>query len=249
MKKHNFTAIGAAVALSFSSAVLAGDYWFEGGLSYIDFDGEVDLFGADATFYFEQVNTRLGPLGEASFLSRASNIGLYYDTDKDRDFDEIGGALELYIDDFYLSGGASRFSNGFDIDTYSVSAGWMVLENTRVTVGYDRVDDDRAPRKADIFTLAVKHYQPLAGETGLNLEGALGAARRGSNDVAYAFRADYYVNREFSFGGHIAGIKSDYDIGAQARWFFLPRFSGELAYTRDTEFKTNTWGVRLAARF
>ena len=61
--------------------------------------------------------------------------------------------------------------------------------------------------------------------------------------------SDRVAQREFSFGGHIAGIKSDYDIGAQARWFFLPRVSAELAYTRDTEFKTDTWTARLAARF
>ena len=78
------TAIAAAVGLTLSVGAQADYRWQldgQAGRTNIDVgrdDGDVDQFGIGGRFYFDDVDTGNGPLGEAAFLDHASYVGAGY---------------------------------------------------------------------------------------------------------------------------------------------------------------------------
>ena len=246
MNKKPHMLIGAA-ALGISSLAMATDYSFELGGSWFDLEYG-SAWGTDFTWHFDPVRSGRGPLEQAGFLNRSSNLRLDYLRDTDGDFHAVAGTLELYLEGFYVGAGASRFSNGFDIDSYSLRGGWMTGPNTRVTGNWDRIE---APfgSDIDIFSVGVKHVQLLGGGTAFHIDTELGAATNGDTEVAYALRADYYPMPEFGFGLRTFGIGSDNDYGFGARYFFTPQISGEFEWLRHDATSDDTVQFRLGARF
>ncbi len=239
------SAIGAACALAAASTAWAENYQTEIGGQFLDLDG-TRLWGGDATLFLKQVDTRQGPLAEAAFTDRASNIGVAYLRERSGDFDLAAVTGEFYVGNAYFAARYGRLSNGFKLNEYGVRGGLMVARNTRVTAGYDRVE---APfgSDLDIWSVGAKHLMNLAGDTALNLEGEIGVARNGGSDLYYSVQADYYLSRSLSLGARYSGVESDDEWGLGARLFFTPRISGGVEYTRANS--DNIYGLRLAARF
>jgi hypothetical protein len=246
MKNMSRLFVGVAV-LGASAASLSSEFNFEAGGSWFDLE-QGSAWGADVTWHFDPVRPGKGPLDQAGFLNRSSNIRLDYLRDTSGDFDAIGGMLELYLEGFFASFGMSRFSNGFDIDSYSLRGGWMTAPNTRVSGNWDRIETPFG-NDIDIFTVGVKHVQLLAGGTAFHVDGEIGAATNGSTEFAYALRADYYPMPELGFGLRTAGIGSDNDYGFGARYFFTPQISGEFEWLRHDATSDDTVQFRLGARF
>jgi hypothetical protein len=239
--------LAGAVALGMSSMAMGADYNFELGGSWFDLE-QGSAWGADFTWHFDPVRPGRGPLDQAGFLNRSSNLQIDYLRDSDGNFDAIGGMVELYLEGFFAGFGASRFSNGFDIDGYSLRGGWMTAPNTRITGNWDRIDPSFGS-SVDIFTVGVKHVQLLGGGNAFHVDAELGAATNGSTEVAYALRADYYPMPELGFGLRTSGIGSDNDYGFGARYFFTPQISGEFEWLRNDETSDDTIQFRLGARF
>lgn len=237
--------LAGAIGIALSAGAMASDYNAEIGIQYVDFDVS-HAWGADATIYFQPVSTGRGPLAEAPFINRAGNVNFAYLREKDGEFDVPAVGGEFYFGDYYLAANYTRFSNGFKLNDYGVRGGMMVAENTRITLGYNRVE---APFGADldIFTAGLKHVLLLDGGTALNIEGEAGVARNGGSEFVYALQADYYFNPSFSLGARVSGVGSDNEWGLGTRYFFTPRVSGGLEYTRSEG--DDIFGVRLAARF
>lgn len=237
--------LAGAIGLALSAGAAASDYNFELGGQYVDLD-VAEAWGADATIYFQPVRTGSGPLAEAAFLNRASNVSFSYLRERSGDFDVPAVGAEFYFGDFYLAANYTRFSNGFKLNDYGVRAGMMLAEHTRATVGYNRTE---LPFGIDLdtYTVGLKHVMMLDGSSALNLEGEVGLARNGSSEFAYSVQADYFFNRSFSLGARYSGIGSDDEWGVGTRYFFTPRFSGGLEYSRADG--SDIFGVRLAARF
>jgi hypothetical protein len=248
MQNHmnkKIVSLAGAIGLALSAGVAASDYSFELGGQYVDFDF-TEAWGADATVYFQPVQTGNGPLAEAPFLNRASNVSFAYLREKNGNFDVPAVGAEFYFGNYYLAANYTRFSNGFSINDYGIRGGLMVAESTRATIGYNRSE---LPFGIDLdtYTVGLKHLMLLDGNTALNLEGEVGVARNGSSEFAYAVQADYYLNPRFSLGGRYSGIGSDDEWGLGTRYFFTPRVSGGLEYTRADG--NDIYGLRLAARF
>ena len=82
----------------------------------IDDSGDLDTFAISGKYYLNGVNAKNGPLAEAAFLSKASNIGLgYANASTDDDFADLeidtGGVNgEFFIPNsqFYISGSLNR---------------------------------------------------------------------------------------------------------------------------------------------
>lgn len=237
--------LAGAISMALSAGAIASDYNFEIGGQYVDFDF-TEAWGADAAIYFAPVQPGTGPLAEAAFLDRASNVNFAYLREKNGDFELPAVGAEVYFGDYYLAANYSRFSNGFSLNEYGVRAGMMLGQSTRATVGYDRTE---LPFGIDLdsYTVGLKHVMMLAGNTALNLDGEVGVARNGSNDFIYNLQADYYFSPSFSLGARYSGIESDDEWGFGTRYFFTPRISGGLEYTRiDSD---DIFGLRVAARF
>ncbi|MGY6630370.1 MAG: putative porin [Wenzhouxiangella sp.] len=239
------TTLGGAMALALSAGAMASDFNVEIGGSYVDFDFTKG-YGADATVFFQPVSIQQGPFAEAPFINRASNLGAAYLRQKDGDFDVYTLGGEFYIDDLYIAANYSRFSNGFSLNDYGVRLGYMVADNTRVTVGYNRQE---LPFGFDIdrYTVGAKHLMLLTADTALSLEADIGIADADKNRFTYDLAADYYLTRSFSLGARYSGIGSDDQWGVGTRFFFTPRFSAGAEYTRDSG--DDIFALRLAARF
>lgn len=237
----------AIAAMALALPALAEDYRVEGGASWLDFE-DVDAWGADLTVYFKPVRPDAGaPLAEAGFLTRSSNLSVNFTRDGSGDFDRAEGGLEFYADDFYLTAGASRFDNGFDVDSYRLGAGMMLSKNTRLSANWERIEPATDPN-VDMFTIAAKHLMALENGRAINLEADIGAADDGDTHFAYRLQADYYPVPELGLGLRYSGIGSDDQYGLGSRYFFLPNLSGEVEWLRDDN-DDNRFQVRLGARF
>jgi hypothetical protein len=243
--KTKIVSLAGAIGLALSANAMASDYSVEIGGQYVDFDF-TEAWGADATIYFQPIQTGKGPLAEAAFLNRASNVSFAYLREKNGNFDVPAVGAEFYFGNYYLAANYTHFSNGFSINDYGIRGGLMVAENTRATLGYNRTE---LPFGIDLdtYTVGIKHLMLLDGNTALSLEGDVGMARNGSSEFAYALQADYYLSPGFSLGARYSGIGSDDEWGLGTRYFFTPRVSGGLEYTRADG--DDIYGLRLAARF
>jgi len=239
------TTLGGAIALAFSAGAMASDFNVEIGGQYVDFDFTKG-YGADVTVFFQPVSIQQGPFAEAPFINRASNLDVAYLREEDGNFDIYNVGGEFYVDDVYVAASYSRFSNGFSLDDYSMRLGYMLADNTRVTVGYDRQDMPFGSN-IDIYTVGFKQLTLLSADTALNLEADIGIADADKSRFAYNVSADYYLTRSFSLGARYSGVGSDDQWGVGTRFFFTPRFSAGAEYTRDSG--DDIFALRLAARF
>lgn len=239
------TTLGGALAIGLCAGAMASDFNVEVGGQYIDFDAS-SAYGADISVFFQPVSIEQGPFAEAGFLNRASNISAAYLREKDGDFNVYGIGGEFYFDDFYLAISYGRITNGSSLNNYGVRVGYMLAENTRAHIGFERTDLGFFG-DLDTYSIGVKHVVSLSADTAVNLEGAIGIADNGSNDFFYDFRADYYLSRSFGLGARFSGVESDNEWGLGARYFFTPRFSAGAEYSRASG--DDTIALRLAARF
>lgn len=237
----------AAAALTLSTVSAAADYQFELGGSLFDYRGDV-AYGADFSWHFEPVRRRSGPLDQLGFINRSSNIQIDYLRDGDDAFDVTSGTLELYLQGFYVSLGASRLSNGADVDSYSLRGGWMTGVNTRFTGGWDHIES-RGRSSVDILTVGIKHVQPLASQMAFHIDAEIGTIADDVSELAHSIRADYYPNPLFGLGLRSSGIGSDNSYGLGTRYFFSPRISGGFEWLHHDASATDTFQFRLAARF
>ncbi|QOC23633.1 putative porin [Wenzhouxiangella sp. AB-CW3] len=246
MKKISRLFVGAAV-LGVSSFSLATDFNFEAGGSWFDLE-QGSAWGGDFTWHFDPVRSGRGPYDQATFLNRSSNLQLDYLRESSGDFDAIGGMLELYLEGFFAGFGASRFSNGFDVDSYTLRGGWMTGPSTRVTGNWDRIEMPYGSN-IDILTMGIKHVQELGGGVAFHVDAEVGGASNGSTELAHALRADYYPMPHFGFGLRSSGIGSDRDYGFGTRYFFTPQISGEFEWLRNDDTSDDTIQIRVGARF
>lgn len=211
-------------------------------------------FAVDGTYYFNPVQTKTGPLNEAAFLNRASNINgaISYADNDDTEITTFGAGLEYFVPntDFYLSGNVAR--TNVDIDglgdgdatTYGAEIGYLPVPNLLIAVGltgYDNdVDDDVDP------TLRAKYVTQISGYD-VNLEAGTSF---GDTDY-YNVGGDLYLDRTFSIGlaysGSNADLIDDDVFTIRAKKFFTEQASVEGSVGFGDDY--NTFGIRGAYRF
>lgn len=145
-------AIATALLASFSTAN-AYQTEVNAGYEYTDVDSanHVDNIGVNGKYYLNDVVSK-GPLAEAAFLGKASNVGLGYSyANWDDSFVELGfqtvnieGEFFIPNTNFYLAGSVNH--SKLDVDTpfggdsaeatgYSVEAGYLPVDGLLVAVG------------------------------------------------------------------------------------------------------------------
>lgn len=247
MKKLNLAT--AVLASVFAMGANAYQAEVGGTVQYIDVDGGATGVAVDGTYYFAPVQTKNGPLNEAGFLNRASNVSAninYLDFDGG-DIKGIGAGVEYFVPntDFYLSGnlGFSDTDAG-DVTTYGAEVGYLPVANFLVAVGIAGVDADGGSNDTDA-TLRAKYVTNFGGYD-VNLEGGLLFA----DDTAYTLGGDVYLDKTFSVGLGYADSGIDGDDGVfsiRAKKFFTEQVSVE--GTIDLVDDANAFGVRAAYRF
>ncbi len=242
MKKLSLTT--AVLASVFTMGANAYQAEVGGTLAYIDADGGVLGVAADGTYYFAPVQTKNGPLNEAGFLNRASNVKAaisYDDASKDTAF---GAGVEYFVPntDFYL--GAKLGTDGDNTTTYDAEVGYLPVSNFLIAVGIAGTDVDGGSNDTDP-SLRAKYVTNFGGYD-VNLEGGLTFA----DDTAYALGGDVYLDKTFSVGLGYSDSGIDGEDGVfsiRAKKFFTEQISVE--GTIDLVDDANTFGVRAAYRF
>ncbi len=193
-----------AFAASFSTFSFAEDYQFdvEGVLTKNDLDSlntDGTILSAGIRYHFKAVNTSHGPLAEAGYLSKSSNISISKTNDISDDLvvDSTSLSAEIYIPNsiFYLRVGyqTQELPNGVDLDdsTTIYYFGLTPVEGLLVTTKY--IDD------LDYETnLDAKYYMPLFADNSLVFRAGF-VDVDGDGHSAYA-GADYYFNQRTGIG-------------------------------------------------
>jgi hypothetical protein len=251
------------IPLILSSAVAAGaavasDYQAEADVSW----GQSHAWGGGLNYYLDPVSTDEGPLAEAAFINRATRLGLGAGYNTDTSAKSFGGSFDHYIGDLYLSGSASRTSLSTDAsdsrgEHYSFRAGWMVMENTRLSAGWahNRASTTvnlpghslRSSLSSDSINLDVKHLVMMGNDTALSLNAGV-TSDTDFDHTAYGAGFDYYPTRRLSFGagvGH-SSLSTNYDL--RTRYFITPNVSAEATWFHP-EHGDSRVSLGLTARF
>lgn len=154
--------LGLATALLLAmTGAQAYQFEVQGQSEYIDTTvNDKNFTGAvQGTFYFQNVDAAKGPLAEAAFLNRASNISLAYNygeyddaTGTDLVSHTYGAKAEAYIPTAWVPAYASAayshtltdYKNGLNDDNgdrYALELGAVLAPNFLVAVGYANIAD------------------------------------------------------------------------------------------------------------
>ena len=251
------------VPVLLSSAIAAGT------ASASDYQGEAEIgwteshqWGGAFRYYLDPVSTDRGPLAEAAFLNRARGLELGVGYNTETSADTISGAFDYYSGDLYLSGGVSRTSASDDVfdssgESYSARAGWMVMQNTRVSAGWtharNRATVDlpghslRVSDSTDLIDVSVKHLMMLDGDSAINVTGGL-VFNTDTDSTAFGTGLDYYPTRNLSIGTAVSHGNSSTDLEFNTQYFFTPNVSARAAW-RNPEFGDSRFSLGLMGRF
>lgn len=211
-------------------------------------------FAVDGTYYFNPVQSKTGPLNEAAFLNRASNVNgaISYSDNDDTEITTFGAGLEYYVpnSDFYVSGNVARTNVDIaglgdgDATTYNAELGYLPVPNLLIAVGLAGYDDDVSD---DVDpTLRAKYVTQLGGYD-VNLEAATSF---GDVDY-YNLGGDLYLDRTFSVGlaysASTDDLVDDDVFTLRAKKFFTEQASLEGSVGFGDNY--NTFGVRGGYRF
>lgn len=184
-----------------ASMTAANAYQSEVNASYentdIDELGDVDTFTLGSTYYFNPVGKTTGPLAEAAFLNRASNIGLSYANANGQEdvtgfnseitFNVLGIAAEYYIPDtqFYVSGAVNRTKYEFEVPGlgstddsgtgYAAEVGFLPMTGWIAAIGVTDMEESVNPLQV----------------SKLGFVSTLGSAFAAGEDTAVTLRTKY----------------------------------------------------------
>ena len=214
----NNKVLGFAVAMSLSSSALAGSYQAQlsGGLGLVNVDGadNATILGVAGEAYFAPVDTSGKPLGEAAFLTRASNVdaSLAFINSDDYDVSRSNIGVEVYIPNsiVYLGADYTRVdSDAADYSSWSITGGVTPIKGLLVTTTY--VEDSGYD-----LNVAAKYVVPLSGDQAVSFFGSF--VDDDSNTIAAGF--DFYFNRNFNLGLELVDSGSDTSYTFSGDYFF-----------------------------
>lgn len=269
MKKLNLAT--AVLASVFAMGANAYQAEVGGSLIFTDPDEGKSATGVavDGTYYLAPVQTKNGPLNEAGFLNRASNVkaAIAYNTAQgtntiyshnsaargDNKSYSVGGEYFVPNTDFYVSAdlGYLDTKNGTAGDTvsYAAEVGYFAVPNFLLAVGFAGEDVRKGDSDTDP-TLRAKYVTNLGGYD-VNLEAGARFGDKDKQGNQYGFGGDVYLDKTFSVGLAYSDSNAknkDLDVFTiRAKKFFTEQISVEA----DMNFgdANDTYGVRAAYRF
>lgn len=252
---------------SVANYTLAENYQFEAAIGVSD--GEADTGGSDVdiegenvglVLHFSEVDTSKGPLAESSFLDRASSVSIGYSTSEVGNVDtdilatsfrlvskEYGATAEFFVLDGEVDNAVDA-----DADSFGLSIGYYITENTELSVSHMEFEVDDSG-DTDSSLLQIKHVS--TGNTAFSIEAAIGIVEADtSNDTVYSLGGTIYLTSRLGIGANYSLVDSPEDIeqyGAYVEWFVNPAIAIALSYdeTETDSDLSNSDAVSLNARF
>lgn len=230
-----------------------------GSYSSGDVDGQssdVDVYGVTQQVYFSEVDTSVGPLATAAFVSRASSYSLSYLEEHDIDADEAYAAVDWRDKETGLTLGLTYKFRDIDSDASSfdyveISVGKYIGETTEVSVqaSYEENKLDNNLH-AEVYTLSISHVGVGAADAGFALDGSISVADSvtDSEQFGFAVAATLYPTRKLGLGTGFDISLADIDddrVFAFAEWFFKPDVKGKATYYISDQDNIDITGLSL----
>jgi hypothetical protein len=262
MKKLVLTVIISALSLN---AAYAYQVELNGDVGYAQTSanaGDINSssLGGNATYYFNNVTSNSGPLAEAGFINRASNVRAGYGYAQTTDTNpeirvhafSLGGELYVPNSNFYATANVNRpkiegvASNS---GVYNVEVGILPINNLLLTAGV-----------ASTFNLSNNQADPIIhakyltkiGVNDVNIEGG---ARFGDHNNSYNLKGDFYLDRTLSIGATYDLNTEDnfddaYTVGINARKFIAENISVQGGVSAGNDHNGDgTFGVNVGGTY
>ena len=206
-------------------------------------DTETDQFGIGGSWYFQPVDTTLGPRSEAAFLDHASDITVGYqysevdDNGIDIDGDQYGISGRYVMDaGFIFEGEFARYEPvEAEVDTFRLSVGYYLTDTTSLIIDYRDADADDGG-DTDGWNARVEHFWGFSNNGGLKLEGNYGFINVDSADDIdlWGLGATWYITQDLGIGASYDnkdfGQLETEDYSLFAEWFVTRNIAVNLAW-------------------
>ena len=259
MNKKIYQGVATALLFGLAQVSSAENYSSELTGSYLtgDVDGQsanVQIYGVTQQVYLSEVDTSVGPLATAAFVSRASSYFLGYSELDDQDADIATAGIDWHDKETGLTFGLAYTFSDIDTDDSSsdqvtVSVGKYVGETTEVLVMYERDENKlNSDLVEEAYTLAISHVG--TGDVGFAIDGSISIADKLVDDEQFGFAvaATLYPNRHLGLGAGFDIALADIDddiIFAFAEWFFRPDVKGKATYYISDQDNVDITGLNL----
>ncbi|MFT7560125.1 MAG: hypothetical protein ACI93R_002040 [Flavobacteriales bacterium] len=247
--------LATTIAVLTSAYAQADSYQVEIGATYGQSETgsfESDIYTLDGEVFFAEVDTSKGSLAEASFLDKASGLGLTYATTSP----ETGDSVDAWATGLRVVTGGdliieASYADSDDDSAFGIGIGTYLNDNTDIVVSYETADE------ADLDTLAVDLHSVVSLSGDSSLAYNVGASYIDANDSGYGIAGEltYYVNNNLGFGGVVGytsvgdsdlttfGVKADYFVNSTIR------LRAMYSTAEANSFDTDTFTLGASARF
>ena len=272
--------VALTVFTAFTHMSSAEDYTSEFSASYLtgDIDAEgqtsdVDQFGVSQQVFFSEVDTSVGPLGKAAFVSRASSYTVGYSViDGVEDTDVTNAAIDWRGNDMGLTLGldysfTDMTSSAAISDEVVASVGFYVAETTEIALHYTQEKSKQVEVREKALALTISHVG--TGDIGFAIEGSLSMTEiflPEDNNNFFSSVEDVISNGEFGLAVSAAlyptpqfGMGAGFDVSladddndsvfAFAEWFFKPNLKAAVTYSVSDQDNANTNAFILDVSF
>ena len=238
-------ALATAVAAVCSVGVAQADtYNWEVQGNYTNIDNgfaDVDGYGIDGTYYFQEVDDSKGPFSEAAFLNKASSVTLGYVDFDGSDSVSIAGRLVL---DSNLTLEAN-YADADGSDVYGAAIGMYINDTSEVQLTYADSDAD----DADVWGVEYHGVYDLGDNAALAADLGLSTADAGE---ALTGGLTYYPMPQLGLGVDLAYLDyddSDFGYGLSAEYFFTNSIFAGATYNSVDDADVDTYTLYVGARF
>ena len=272
--------VALTVFTAFTHMSSAEDYTSEFSASYLtgDIDAEgqssdVVQVGISQQVFFSEVDTSVGPLGKAAFISRASSYTLGYSViDGEADTDIANVAIDWRGNDMGLTLGldysfTDTTSGGAISDEVVASVGFYVAETTEIALHYTQEKSKQVEVREKALALTISHVG--TGDIGFAIEGSLSMTEIflpednnnffssvddviSNGEFGLAVSAALYPTPQFGMGAGFDVSLADEDddkIFAFAEWFFKPNLKAAVTYSVSDQDNVDTNAFILDVSF
>lgn len=255
---------------------IAENYSSELTGSYLsgDVDGQsanVEMYGVTQQVFLSEVDTDVGPLATAAFVSRASSYVLGYSEFGNEDADMGIVGIDWRDKESGTTFGLSYSFSDIDFNNFSAEQtvakiGKYVGETTEVSLQYAREENKLTSILVkDAYILAISHVG--VGDVGFAINGSITVSDVLKNDkniindavselidltydeqFSFAVSATLYPTRKLGLGAGFDITLADIDddkVFAFAEWFFKPDVKGKATYFISDQDNIDVNGLSL----
>ena len=206
--------------------------------------------GLGGTYFFDNVDTSKGPLGEAAFLDHASSLSLGWRTGEvdlasggDEDGDSYTADMRYVAEGpgWQLSGvivdiGYARLEPGDqEVDKYGMGLGYYITPNTTAVVDYRKTNVNNGG-DVDSWKLDVEHFFAMSsGGIKARASGGKTVVSGLDDPTTWKVGGTWYINNNWGFGADFERTDlNGYDVdgfAVNAQWFVTENFAVDLEYS------------------